>query len=86
MNYTIPLTINFINDNIIISQQKKGVNMKSENKPNIFYLPQQTIDKLNMMDEIRKGITGKGNNKSQIVREAIDELFLSTMQGKVETK
>jgi hypothetical protein len=58
--------------------------MKSENKANIFYLPQQTIDKLNVMDEIRKGITGKGNNKSQIVREAIDELFLNIMQSKRE--
>ena len=49
--------------------------MKSENKPVLFYLPQTALDKLDMMDKVRAEITGKGNNKSQLVREAIEALF-----------
>jgi hypothetical protein len=52
----------------------------------LFTLSRQTIEKLNMMDQIRTVIAGKGNNKSQLVREAIDDLWLKYQRNEREDK
>lgn len=54
--------------------------MKSENKPTLFHLPRQTLQKLDSLDEMMRIVTGKGNNKSQIVREAIERLWAEKVQ------
>jgi hypothetical protein len=54
--------------------------METKNKPVLLNLSQLTIDRLKELDDYRTMETGRGNNKSQIVRDAIELIYLKVTQ------